>query len=132
MGETVGQDADGLKRGAAGAVAAGHTTRFYALNFANKLGRIAIPTGACFFGIMRATAATRVEVKAGAKDLASAAAFAVGNSTKLDADTLLAAFPVVSGEVIHIRHEDDATNIGDVWVVLEGRNLPSSLTTATG
>lgn len=132
MGETIGEDMHGLKTGRNNAVSAGHTSRFYAVNFANKLGRVSIPSGCAFVGIMRATSALRVELKAGAATLAGAASFAVGNATKLDADTLLPAFPCAAGEVLHLRHEDDATNIGDVWLYLEGRNLPSSLTTATG
>jgi hypothetical protein len=113
----------GLKRGQPGAVGAGWTHRYFTLDVASPTLRLVMPRGGVFVGVPFTTEAIKVSVmnKGDEESLDPERAVSVA------AEGALASRPVQNGEVLLIEHDDGETDIGVITLVLEGKDLPASL-----
>jgi len=119
----------GLKRGQPGAVGAGWSHRFYTVNIEEPLGAFIVPRGAVFVGVPFSTNAIKLSVIAKPEAVPTEApAMVDAGSAVVLADGFSPSRPVQNGEVVVIEHDDGVTDIGAISFVLEGKDLPATLT----
>lgn len=105
-------------------VDSGKTHRAYYLDISADDASIKVPDGCTHFTIENNAQALAVEVytgkRAGVEARASRRLFA--------ASAVKAMSPVGNWEYINISHQDGSTNIGVLVILMEGANLPDTLT----
>lgn len=112
----------GLKRGQPGAVGFGWTHRFYTIDIASPTARFLVPRGCTFLGLAFTTNAIKLSVM----DRGDEASLAPERALSVVAEGSVPSRPVQNGEVLLIEHDDGMTDIGEITLVLEGKDLPAT------